>query len=576
MMMTRSTTTAGTGGERVAAANRPRTPAIVLGTAVLALSVLVAAVALTSRGQTPPAVAEFAPQPVQQIKKALDAQPDQIAGADTGAGASASPSPSPRSRATGASAAASPRPAVVVPRVRQCVGDPPRQIEDPQSPPCVPYFDPKLDNGGATSKGVTGDEITVAVPTQFLEDASIPPKLATFFNKRFEFYGRKLVLQSFSPTGCASGSQPDPAKMRDDAVAVDEELKAFATLAYCNASGADHHYYDALAQRKTISVTDGNLTTGVESHYAAHAPYEWNVQPGVETIFANTAQFVCAKLAGRPPRYAGPAQSRAAVRKFGLIYTRAVDGTVPDVTPLRNGLKSCGVSLVEVRDDQSSDPSRNGVNTMVAMQNAGVTSVLCACNVLDTRGVYMPAASGQGYQPEWIESSYINNDLDNSYAGNAPPDQAQHILGVSFRNKLLSKQDMPWYWALRESDPGADPQGNTYYAADSRYEQLLLLASGIQLAGPKLTPQSFAAGLQRAQFPNPGAGGPPYYQARVGFNGGRHTMSADATMFWYDPNRPGTIDPTVPGAICYVDRGRRYGLGQWQRSDPVFFAGACS
>jgi hypothetical protein len=560
----------------VASANRPRTPALVLGAVVLAVSVLLAAVALTSRGQTPPTIAEFAPQAVQQIKKALDTQPDEVADKGLGAGANASPSPSPRPSAQpGASSSPSPAAGVVVPRVRQCVGDPPRQIEDPQSPPCVPYFDPKLDNGGATSKGVTRDEISIAVPQQFLEDGSIAPRLATFFNKRFEFYGRKVTLTAFTPTGCANG-QPDPAKMRADAVAVDEELQAFASLAYCNASGADHHYYDALAQRKTVSITDGNLTTGVESHYAARAPYEWNVQPGVETILANTAQFVCATLAGRAPRYAGPAQARAATRKFGLIYTRAVDGTVPDIGPLRNGLKACGTSLFEVRDDQSSDASRNGVNTIVSMQNAGVTSILCVCNVLDTRGIYMPAATGQGYQPEWVESTYINNDLDNSYAGNAPPDQAQHVLGVSFRNKLLPKQNMPWYWAIREADPGADPQGNTYYAANSRYQQLLLLASGIQLAGPKLTPQSFAAGLQRARFPNPGAGGSPYFQARVGFDSGRHTMTADATMFWYDPQRPGTIDPSVPGAICYVDRGRRYSLGTWRRSDPTFFSGPCS
>ena len=561
-----------------APANRPRMPALVLGAAVVALSVLVAAVALTSRGQTPPTVAEFAPQAVQQIKKALDQQPAEQPDKGSGAGSNASPpAVSPRPSAAGASAAPSTRPAVVVPRVRQCVGQPPRQTEDPQSPPCVPYFDPKVDNGGATAKGVTRDQITIAVPTQFLEDQSIPPKLATFFNKRFEFYGRKLVLTSFTPTGCASGNQPDPAKMRDDAVAVDEELQAFASLAYCNASGADHHYYDALAQRKTISVTDGNLTNGVEAHYAAHAPYEWNVQSGVETILANTAQFLCAKLAGRAPRYAGANQARGATRKFGLIYTRAVDGTVPDVAPLRNGLRACGTSLFEVRDDQTSDPSRNGVNTMVSMQNAGVTSVLCACNILDTRNVYMPAASAQGYQPEWVESTYINNDLDNSYGGgNAPPDQSQHVLGLTFRNKLLPKQDMPWYWALREADPAADPQGATYYSADSRYEQLLLLASGIQLAGPHLTPQTFAAGLQRARFPNPGAGSAPYFQARVGFDGGRHTMTADATMFWYDPRRPGTIDPSVPGAVCYVDRGRRFGLGQWTRSDPAFFSGPCT
>ncbi|GAC1442878.1 MAG: hypothetical protein NVSMB55_14840 [Mycobacteriales bacterium] len=560
----------------MAGATRPRTPAIVLGTIVVALSVLVAAVALTSRGQTPPTVAEFAPQAVQQIKKALDTQPQEQLAKDLAPGRTASLPPSPVASARpGASGAPSVRPAIVVPRVRQCVGDPPRQIEDPQSPPCVPYFDPKLSNGGATTKGVTRDQITIAVPTQFLEDGSIAPKLATFFSKRFEFYGRKLYLQAYAPTGCANG-QPDPAKMRDDAVAVNEELQAFASLAYCNASGADHHYYDALAERKTISITDGNLTTGVESHYAAHAPYEWNVQPGIETILANTAEFVCGKLAGRPPRYAGPTQARAATRKFGLIYTRAVDGTVPDIAPLRNGLKACGTDLVVVRDDQSTDASRNGVNTIVSMQNAGVTSILCLCSVLDTRGVYMPAASGQAYQPEWVESTYINNDLDNSYAGNAPPDQASHVLGVTFRNKLLPKQDMPWYWAIREADPGADPQGNTYYAANSRYEQLLLLASGIQLAGPKLTPQSFAAGLQRARFPNPGAEGPPYFQARVGFDGGRHTMSADAAMFWYDPQRPGTIDPSVPGAVCYVDRGRRVSLGQWSRSDPVFFAGPCS
>jgi hypothetical protein len=561
----------------VAAANRPRTPAIVLGSIVAALSVLVAAVALTSRAQTPPSVAEFAPQPVQQIKKALDAQPEELPDKGLGAGSNNnSPSPSPAASRT-QTKPPSPPAAVVVPRVRQCVGDPPRQTEDPQSPPCVAYYDPKLDNGGATSKGVTRDEISVAIPQQFLEDQSVAPKLATFFNKRFEFYGRKLVLKSYSPTGCASGSQPDPAKMRDDAVAVDEEFQAFATLAYCNASGADHHYYDALAQRKTISVTDGNLTTGVESHYAARAPYEWNVQPGLDTILANTAQFICGKLADRPPRYAGAAQARAATRKFGVIYTRAVDGTVPDIKPLRNGLQACGQQLFEVRDDQSSDPSRNGVNTMVSMQNAGVTSVLCLCNILDTRGVYMPAASGQGYQPEWVETSYINNDLDNSYGGgNAPPDQSSHVLGVTFRNKLLPRQDMPWYWALREADPNADPGAGTYYSANSRYEQLLLLASGIQLAGPHLTPQSFAAGLQRARFPNPGATGAPYYQARVGFDGGRHTMMADAAMFWYDPSRPGTIDPSVPGAVCYVGHGRRYGLGQWGRSDPVFFAGSCT
>lgn len=562
-------------------AARPRTPGLVLGGVVVAVSVLVAAVALTSRQAAPPTIAEFAPQAVAQIKQTLEEQAATEAartGDGTAGGETAPPSPPPgqESAAPEASAAASPTPPpVVVPRVRQCIGSPPRQTEDPQSPPCVPYVDPDLDNGGATHKGVTSDQITVAVPQQFFEDLKQVTAQTAFFNKRYEFYGRKLVLQPFTTSGCVDG-QPDPARMRADAVAVDEELQVFATLAYASCQGADHHYYDALAEREVVSVVDGNLTTGTGAGYARRSPYQWNVMAGVDTILASTAQFVCATLAGRPPRYAGPAQASAPTRTFGLITTRATDGTTPDVAPLRDGLRACGVTLVERRDDQSTDPSRNGVATIVALQDAGVTSVLCLCTAVDLRNVYMPAASAQGFQPEWVETSYINNDLDNTYGGgNAPPDQSSHVLGLTFRNKLGPRQDMPWFWAVREADPSLDPAPGAYYSAHSRYVQLLLLASGIQLAGPELTPETFRAGLQRARWGNPGAGAAPYFQARVGFEGPRHVMSVDAAMFWYDPRRPGTIDPSVPGAVCYVDRGRRYALGQWQRSDPAFFTGPC-
>ena len=46
--------------------------------------------------------------------------------------------------------------------VKRCVGDPPRQTEDPQSPPCVAYW--TGDNGGATWKGVTHTTVTVVTP----------------------------------------------------------------------------------------------------------------------------------------------------------------------------------------------------------------------------------------------------------------------------------------------------------------------------------------------------------------------------------------------------------------------------
>ena len=113
---------------RPAAVARPRTPAAVLGTLVLVLAVVVGAVALTSRQAAPPAVAEFAPQSVEQIKKALDAQ------AAAAGGSSPSPSPTPTappsagtSASPGSTPGPTPGPSIVVPRVRQCVGTPPRQ-----------------------------------------------------------------------------------------------------------------------------------------------------------------------------------------------------------------------------------------------------------------------------------------------------------------------------------------------------------------------------------------------------------------------------------------------------------------
>ena len=559
-----------------AAAPRPRTPGLVLGSLVVAVSVVVGAVALTSRQQTPPTIAEFAPQAVAQIKQTLDEQgltETRQAAAEQEPSPSPSPSPQP-GETVGPSAGASPPPPPKG-RTNQCIGSPPRQIEDPQSPPCVPYFDPDLDNGGATAKGVTGDQITVALPQQFFEDLAPPKHMAAFFNSRFEFYGRELNLVEFSTTGCDE-TQPNPADMRRDAVAVDEELQAFASLAYVSCNGADHHYYDALAERGIVSVVDGNTAKGVEANYARRSPYQWNVMPGVDTTLRQTAQFVCASLAGKPPRYAGAAQAQAPTRTFGVITTRATDGTVPDLAPLLGGLRGCGVEPVVRQDDTTTAPAREGVNTMVQMQDAGVTSVLCLCQPNDVAGVYMPAASAQGYQPEWVQSSYINTDLDNTYGGGkAPADQSSHVIGITLRNKLLPRQDMPWYWAVKEIVPTYEPAAGVYYAAHSRYVQLLLLASGIQLAGPELTPESFARGLQAAQFPNPGAGGAPYFQARVGFDGPRHTMSSDAAMFWFDPQRPGTIDPSVPGAICYVDRGRRHALGAWPQGEPAFRSGPC-
>lgn len=535
--------------------SRPRTPGLVYTALSAVLLVIISAVALTSRQPPPPSISEFAPQSVEQIRDAPEEQ--GISGGAGGADELGALSPEARLQELQRQRS------IEVPRVRKCIGDPPRQTEDPQSPPCVPYFDG--DNLGSTSKGVTRNEITVAFPNDnFFVDNRAIGDMVLHFNSRYEFYGRKIFLADYAPSGAAA---PDPPQMFADAVKVDEEIRAFASIGYSARSGAEYHYYDELARRGIVSVAHRPGLTG-EDHYREQAPYQWHFLPSTDLMLRNYGEFVCNLLAGKTPAFAGPEITLRPVRKFGLIYQRTQDGSAPDVSPLVNTMSACGATPVVVEDSQK-DAEAVRENGVVSLSSQGVTSVICWCDLLDTRNVHMDGATKNGFFPEWLLSTYLDQDVDNSFQGNNAEHQ-DHVLGVSFRNKFLSKFEMPWYWAIREVDNAHDPQGGNYYHLQARYSSLLLLASAIQMAGPKLTPATFQQGLQRTRFSNPSPGAAPYYQGRVGFEGNRHTMLSDGVMFWYSSSQPGIVDPGFPGRVCYVFGGQRFGLGGWPKTNAPF------
>lgn len=536
-------------------------PGLVSGATVLALLVALAAVALTSRQDSPPSIAELSPQAVTQID---EAPAGQAAAAGGGGGSGATTTTQPANGVNGSPATTAP---IDVPRVRRCIGDPPRQTEDPQSPPCVPYFDG--DNGGATAKGVTADEIRVVFPLQFFEDAALAFDLARFFNTRYELYGRKIRL--VTAPRARGGPEPNPADMQADARDAASTYDAFASLGYPDRKGAEHHYYDGLAQLGVMSTTYRAQQLATEARFAKFAPYEWGWLPPTDQSMRLIGGFACRTLAGRPPRFAGVPTSNATRRKFGILYQRTPDGSIPDMGEMLAQLKRCGVTPVMVEDPTDSS---NPQQAMLKLTQGDVTSVIYIGGVIALRDSFMAAASQQGFFPEWIVSGVIDLDLDNSYHG-APPDQASRVMGLSFRNPVLPRQNMAWYWAIKESAPGKDPTGGTSYSVMARYAQLSVLAAGIQMAGPHLTPATFQAGLFKARFANPGAGGPPYFQARVGFPGGRHTMTDDATLIWYSPTEPGTVDPEFPGSVCYVRGGIRYTASTFPADDRDLFRAPC-
>ena len=82
------------------------------------------------------------------------------------------------------------------------------------------------------------------------------------------------------------------------------------------------------------------------------------------------------------------------------------------------------------------------------------------------------------------------------------------------------------------------------------YYQMYLLAIGVQMAGPNLTPQTFQAGM----YAYPGGTGP---RGLWGFGPGDHTPTDDFREIWWDPNR---VSPqnNQPGAWVQLGGGRRY------------------
>ncbi|MGH2807900.1 MAG: hypothetical protein ACRDKT_11570 [Actinomycetota bacterium] len=548
---------------------RPRLPGLVYSATSLVVLLLVGVVAFAADQPPPPTIAEFAPTAVDQIEEAPSEQASDFGGEGDFAGSGGKDKERPRNkRDRGNDSKTKP---IRTAQVRACVGNPPRQIEDPQSPPCVPYWEG--DNGGATSKGVTASEIRIAIPNGefFGYDEKVVDAIVGFFNSRFEFYGRKIRPLYYIARG-DSFAEPNPADMQADAAFVDEELDAFASTGYMDRRGGEFTYYEDLARRGVISTLFDVPALATEARLRANAPYIWSPEVSIDTLLSGLGKFTCSVLEGEPPEYAGRPENAAETRKFGVIAERLKDGTIPDTAPLLSALGACGVRPVTTEAPSPANASE-AQTPILRMKNEGVTSLICLCYNPSAAEGFMPAATQQGYSPEWIAPQYALNDYENSFDRNTARPQNEHVFGITYKNRWMPKQDMPYYWAMKEGDPSAD-HGGWYWQYTRVYWQLLLLSSGIQMAGPELTPATFERALHETTFPNPGIGGvAPLWQAKVGFPGGRHFRSADAIMYWLHPRARGTVDPSTVGRMCFVADGLRFEPEQWGRApdDPAFF-----
>ena len=559
-----------------------------LAIAVAALMVIIPLL-LNAAQSSPPTAAEFAPVAQQVIKQAPPGQAAQVnGGGSPGAGVVASPSPQ-----------------LQVPEnlVKNCVGPPPlRQIEDPQSPPCVPFW--QGDNGGATAVGVTREKIYVVVPTPngFTQEYAA---LANFFNKRFEFYGRKVVFQYCTPVaGSGSQGSGDQPNQQSDAAQASSGcpevqgnpstgIKPFASTFYQFDNGRYYNYQ--------MSCRYGILTvasyTSYDSRYLDGCPGRLLQYPMVtDEMFGQVGTWACARLAGRIAQWSagtagtGGPNLNTVTRKFGIFlapyYQDDPIARKDALSPLLDALNGCGVHIPDSQiiinpvqsptAGQATDPvSANNAITQMRQQN--VTSIFCFCGIFNY-GALTRAADSQSYTPEWIASSYgILDDQIGLNLAAAPPDQLAHQFGLTFLPRHVNPVLEPYNLAFQEGDPTIGEKGSSFYWSNFTqvYRPLLVLMSGIQMAGPHLTHETLVAALRRTVFPNPITS---LQAGAVDVPSNGYSFTHDAAEYWWNNNARGpyTDDTNGKGTYCYLDGGVRR-RDAWPHATPNFFpaSGAC-
>ncbi|HEX7166289.1 MAG TPA: ABC transporter substrate-binding protein, partial [Acidimicrobiales bacterium] len=444
-----------------------------------------------------------------------------------------------------------------------------KQIQgDPYSPPCIAW---QGDNGGATARGVTASEILVTArilnekgfqqTLALLAGAEITDRpedvertiaaLAAFFNKHYQFYGRKLNMkfykgQGSSTTELLGGGQTEA---QADARTV-ADFGAFAEI-----NGGTPPFSDALAQKKVIAFGAPYLS---RKWFLDHRPWNWSVATDCSIITESVSEFVEKQLLGKNAVHAGEG-IKGKPRSFAVLapenpwYQECVDdGEARMKKATGHGFDARIAYKLDINS-----MSNQAASIIAKLQAEGSTTVLCGCDPI--MPVFLSSkAQEQGYNPEWIITGTALTDWDvvgQLYDQN----QWRHAFGVSYLGKQLPIRAGLGYAAYKSIRPNDEPA----FAVEAIYAQMAMLAIGIQMAGPQLTPQTFEQGM----FNYPGGTGP---FGTWGFDADSYTPTQDYRILWW--NADGTSSTNnKKGRYEEAYGDKRFKLGDLPREDPKVF-----
>jgi hypothetical protein len=448
------------------------------------------------------------------------------------------------------------------------------------APPCVNWIG--KDNGGNTSPGVSKDKVTIVrfisqvdpATQQILEQAKLsdPPAvvkhayeaLFTYFNQHYETYGRQVVFQDYN----ASGPDDNDEQMTKDATTIATTIKPFAVFGGPKVFGAE------LAARGVVCICTVTLSS---EFYQSLPPHIFGSLPTSTEYAQMLGEYIGKKLWNRPAKFVGagwtPAQT--AKRKFGLIYLEGLHGKAdPEGKRAKDALVAEMAKYGAKFGDgdviaYTYDPGRNqqDITTMIAkMHGDGVTSVLMFVDPLYPI-LITNEARNQAYFPEWI---ITGSGLSDTTAAGRLYDQSEWHNAFGISPLWVTWATVAKSYGYREAhhgDPNMKPNDEgvliNIYASVPR-----ILFTGIQMAGPKLTPGQFANGL----FSFPKSGGTPATPLTY-FSRAYPTAIKDFMEVYYDPDKSGIDERGLQGngEIMKMHLGKRYTQGQWDTKETDAF-----
>jgi hypothetical protein len=439
---------------------------------------------------------------------------------------------------------------------------------DPYSPPRIEF---EGDNGGATWRGVTEDEIIVSVRVlnergfaQTLaqlagaEIVDTPPDVTRTFqafeqyvNERFQFYGRQLRLVFYEGRGSTTDELlgRGRAEAGADALHVADDIGAFAEL-----NGASEPFVGALAQEGVVAWGTPYLS---RTWHAERRPYAWGFFPDCDVVAEAAAEIYAKQMAGKPAEFAGPGLHGNMRRVAGI-------------SPENPWYQVCHDSAIRIIEEAGHDPgikvnytldlgrfSQLAASRVAILKNEGITTILCGCDPIFP--VFLTAkAAEQNYNPEWIVLGTAGTDLDivgQLYNQN----QWSRTFGVSFLGEQVPQRAGLGYSAyktVRDDEPAFTNEGI--------YATMYMFAIGVQMAGPNLTPETFEQGLFSYQQPRAGPFG------TWGWNPDSRGGPTDTRIIWWNPDKI-SIFNGKRGAYEEAYGGQRFGPGEIPTGDPQVF-----